>query len=93
VDQWLFLNDSANGGGVSLTPNGTPSTAAGGGAGGVARAVCYARNPEYVELGIPQEFEQFPPQSRVLEFDVPCHARTYGVFWHYPLSGLYADGI
>jgi hypothetical protein len=93
VDQSLYLNDSSNGGGISLNVNGTVSSAAGGGVGGVARAVCYARNPEYLELGIPLGFTQYAPQARSLEFDVPCRARTYGTFWHYPLSGAYADGI
>lgn len=57
------------------------------------RAVAYNRDPEYVELVIPQEFEQLPPQAVNLAFKVPCHARIGGVVIYYPLSVIYADGI
>ncbi len=55
------------------------------------RAVAYLRSSEVVELVIPQEFEQFPPQAKNLAFNVPCHARVGGVSWHYPLGAVYAD--
>jgi hypothetical protein len=57
------------------------------------RAIAYHRNPEVVELVIPQEFEQFPPQAKGLAFEVPCHARFGGVTFYYPLGAVYADGI
>jgi hypothetical protein len=60
---------------------------------GTARMVAYSRNPEYVEMVIPQEFEQFPPQPRNLAFVVPCHARVGGVKFYYPLSAAYMDGL
>lgn len=56
------------------------------------RAVAYCRSPEYVELVIPQEFEQLPPQAVNLAFKVPCHMRIGGVVIYYPLSLIYADG-
>lgn len=57
------------------------------------RVVAYERNPENMELVIPQEFEQFPPQARNLAFEVPCHARIGGVSVRYPLAMVYADGV
>jgi hypothetical protein len=63
------------------------------GTGGITRAVAYERSPEVVELVIPQEFEQFPPQARNLSFEVPCHARIGGVSIRYPLAMVYADGV
>lgn len=57
------------------------------------RMVVYQRDPEIMELVIPQEFEQFPPQARNLAFIVPCHARIGGVLMYYPLAVAYMDGI
>lgn len=57
------------------------------------RAVCYQRSPDVLGLVIPQEFEQFPPQSLNLAFRVPCHARVGGVKVTYPLAMAYMDGI
>jgi hypothetical protein len=57
------------------------------------RIVAYARNPEVMELEIPQEFEQFPPQARNLAFLIPCHARVGGVVIRYPLAIAYMDGV
>ncbi len=55
------------------------------------RIMFYERSPRNMMLVIPQEFEQFPPQARNLEFVVNTHARIGGVEWHYPLSAAYAD--
>jgi hypothetical protein len=57
------------------------------------RMVTYARSSEVLELVIPQEFEQFPPQVKNLTFMVPCHARVGGVVIRYPLAIVYTDGI
>lgn len=57
------------------------------------RAICYERSNEVLELVIPQEFEQFPPQPQNLAFNIPCHARIGGVSIRYPLAIAYADGI
>jgi hypothetical protein len=61
--------------------------------GGGARAMAYRRDPEAVTMEVPQDFEQFDPQPRNLEFVVPCHSRFGGVIFYYPLSACYADDI
>ncbi len=65
----------------------------GAGAGATDRMIVYKRDPDHLMLVISQEFEQFPPQQRGLEFVVPCHARCAGVQVPYPLSICYSDGI
>lgn len=55
------------------------------------RMMAYERSSEVVELVIPQEFEQFPPQAQGLNFVIPCHARIGGVSFHYPLAAAYMD--
>lgn len=57
------------------------------------RAVAYVRDIDYVSLEIPQDFEQFPAQAKGLEFVVPCHMRTGGVIFTYPITAAYMDGI
>lgn len=57
------------------------------------RMVTYQRDPDVLELVIPKEFEQLPPQVKNLTFVVPCHARCGGVVVRYPLAILYTDGI
>jgi hypothetical protein len=54
--------------------------------------VAYLRNPEVLELEIPQDFEQFAPERRNLEFIVNCHARCGGVLVYQPLAMAYMDG-
>lgn len=66
---------------------------AGAGAAGADRGVVYKRDPDHLMLVISQEFEQFPPQPKNLEFLVPCHARCGGVQAPYPLAIDYFDGI
>jgi hypothetical protein len=53
------------------------------------RMVFYRRDPQKVQLHIPQPLELFPPQQRGLEFIVPAHARVGGVALYYPKSVLY----
>ena len=55
----------------------------------VNRMVVYKRDPEKVQLHIPQPLELFPPQQRGLEFIVPAHARVGGVALYYPKSVIY----
>lgn len=57
------------------------------------RLVCYEKDPENLELELPLDFEQFPPQARNLAFVVPCHGRVGGVIMYYPLSMVYMDGV
>jgi hypothetical protein len=56
------------------------------------RLVAYQRSEEVLALVIPQEFEQFPPQAKNLEFVVPTHSRIGGVRVQYPLAIAYMDG-
>lgn len=57
------------------------------------RAICYKRDPEVLQLVIPQEFEEFPPQPKNMTFYIPCHARIGGVVIYYPLAVAYMDGL
>lgn len=65
----------------------------GSGVGPSDRAVLYRRDPEIVELVIPQEFEVFAPEPRNLAFIVNCHGRTAGTCIYRPLGIRYIDGI
>jgi hypothetical protein len=55
------------------------------------RMVVYKRDPEKVQLHIPQPLELFPPQQRGLGFIVPAHARVGGVALYYPKSVIYVQ--
>lgn len=55
------------------------------------RMVIYKRDPQKVQLHIPQPLELFPPQQRGLEFIVPAHARVGGVSIYYPKSVIYVQ--
>ena len=65
----------------------------GAGVGGTDRFMAYAKNPDVLQLAIPQEFEQFPPQWEGLEMSIPCHMRTAGVLCFRPMAVAYGDGI
>jgi hypothetical protein len=57
------------------------------------RIVMYARQPRVLELVIPQDFEQFPPQVKNLAWTVLVHARVGGVSVKYPIAMVYMDGV
>jgi hypothetical protein len=61
------------------------------GAGSIRRIVCYKRDPEILQLNVPMEFMQHPPQMRGLEFVVECEARFGGLELHYPKGVAHAD--
>lgn len=63
------------------------------GASSTDRMMMYTRDPRNLTLEIPQPFEQFTPQQKGMEFEVPCHAETGGVIVYYPLSIAFGDGI
>jgi hypothetical protein len=63
------------------------------GSGPSKRMMAFRRDPDFLTLEIPQDFEQFPEQEQGLEFVVPCHARIGGVILYYPLSVVKGDGI
>lgn len=55
------------------------------------RVVMYRRDPEILELEIPQEPEEFPPQAAGMAFVINCHARVGGLRMSYPLACAFAD--
>lgn len=63
------------------------------GVGATNRMLAYTRDPEHLTLEIPQPYEQFTPQQKGMEFEVPCHMETAGVICYYPLSVAFGDGI
>lgn len=64
----------------------------GAGAGGVDRIVAYRRDKTVLELEIPQDYEEMPPEVRGMEFLVHTHLRTAGTVIRYPMAVQYADG-
>ena len=64
----------------------------GAGTAGADLCMMLRRDPDKLTLEIPQMFEQFPPQTKGLEFEIPCHARFGGVIIYYPLSLIKASG-
>ncbi len=60
---------------------------------GADTALVYDRNPDQMTLEIPQDFEQFRPQEKGLEFEVPVHMRIGGVLIYYPLSQALSDDV
>ena len=60
---------------------------------GADTLICYDRNPNAMTLEIAQDFEQFRPQERGLEFEVPVHERIGGVLLYYPLSQALTDDV
>jgi hypothetical protein len=62
------------------------------GSGGTDRMVAYRRDPNKLQLIIPQEFESLPPEPRNLEFVINNHGRIGGVHAYFPLSIVYGDG-
>jgi hypothetical protein len=64
------------------------------GAGGVARAIAYRRDPQILKLHLPMPFNfRSPMQVTALRFDVPGIFRTGGVEVRRPKSMQYLDGI
>lgn len=50
----------------------------------------YEPNPDHLELIVPQEFEQFPPQLEGMATKIYCHMRTGGVQVRRPKAMKYA---
>lgn len=63
------------------------------GVGATDRIMIYTRNPMNLTLEIPQPFEQFSPQQKGMEYEIPCHSETGGVIVYYPLSVAWGDGL
>lgn len=64
----------------------------GAGTAGADLCMMLRRDPDKLTLELPQPFEQFPPQTKGLEFEIPCHCRYGGVIVYYPLSMIKASG-
>lgn len=63
------------------------------GAGDNSRGLLMRKDPDVVELVIPQEFEILPPQVRNYAFKVLCHGRTAGTVVYRPLGLRYLTGF
>lgn len=89
VEWWLPCGAASAGGAAG------PATFGGSGSTGTAktRAMLYEKNMRYMQMFIPQEFEQFAPQLINYKFKIPCHGRHAGVVVRYPGSMVYIDGI
>jgi hypothetical protein len=55
--------------------------------------VAYMRDPDYVTLYVPQDFEQFPAQLKGFNFTVPCHMRSGGLIIRDTVAIAMAEGI
>lgn len=55
------------------------------------RIICYDRNPDKLQLHLPQPLEFLPPLRNNLEFTVAAHARIGGVALYYPKSVLVVE--
>ncbi|MBU6428448.1 MAG: DUF2184 domain-containing protein [Cyanobacteria bacterium REEB65] len=55
--------------------------------------IAYRRDPDKIELRVPQDFEQLPVEPRGLEFIINCHLLIGGCVMAYPLSANFAYGI
>ena len=60
---------------------------------GANMAVVYEKSEDNMSLEVPERFEQWPAQQRVLEWVVPCTARVAGFVLYRPLSILLASGL
>lgn len=66
----------------------------GAGTGGTLDAmIAYRKDPDVMELSIPQDFEQLPEEERGLEYITPCHQRIGGVLVYYPMAINFCEGI
>jgi hypothetical protein len=56
-------------------------------------AIFYVRDPEHVEMHIPQDFEQLPPFDLGKEVIIYCHERFGGVVMNQPLSAVIVEMV
>lgn len=55
------------------------------------RVVSYFKDPAVLEMVIPSEFTQYPPQLKNFKTTVPCRMTYGGVAIYYPYAMTYAD--
>lgn len=65
----------------------------GAGEGKTDRVLVGKFDDEHITLELPQPFEQFDPEQKGMEYEIPCHSRCAGVIVYYPMAFCYADGI
>lgn len=65
----------------------------GAGTAGADVMFAYRYDATAIQLVVPQEFEQFPPQQKNMAFSIPVHARAGGLRVRYPLSISIKEGI
>ncbi len=82
ITTWDWVNELKD---VTPAPSGA--------AGPTNIMLTYKKDPGQLSFEIPQDYEQFPPQARNLEFVVPAHGRNGGVIIYYPLSIFITEGI
>jgi len=63
------------------------------GAGGTARGVYYFKDPSRLSMYIPLPLRFLAPQPQGLAVDIPGEYKYSGVFWRYPKSAYYQDGL
>lgn len=76
-----------------LTAIGWVNELSGKGADGTDRSIMYVRDADHLTFELPQPFEQFAPQQKGMEFEIPCHAKIGGVIIYYTASVCFADGF
>lgn len=57
------------------------------------RIIAYTKDEDKLTLEIPVDFEQWEPDKKGGEYEIPCHERIGGVIFYYPLSACYGEGI
>lgn len=55
------------------------------------RIITYKRDPEKLEMHLPQALEFFAPQLQGLEYTIPAHARHGGVALYFPKSVMVTE--
>lgn len=57
------------------------------------RACMYRRHPDVVHHEIPLEPTEYPPQAVNFAMKVLSRMKSGGVWWEYPLAGIYMDAL
>ena len=63
------------------------------GTNGANQMVAYKRDPDFIQLHVTQDFEQFSAQVRGFNFVVPCHMRSGGLMIRDTVSIAVGEGI
>ncbi|MCP4481410.1 MAG: DUF2184 domain-containing protein [bacterium] len=63
------------------------------GTGGSNQMVAYKRDPDFIQLYVSQDFEQFSAQVKGFNFTVPCHMRSGGLIIRDTVAIAIGEGI